>query len=68
MKNIIHISDLHLSAVENRGFYYKDAIKVVDCLLLDLKEIEDSRSIKFDTIFFTGDLVNSGSKEEYTIF
>ncbi|ENN8436507.1 metallophosphoesterase [Enterobacter kobei] len=68
MKNILHISDLHLSNVSSRGFYYKNAISITEKLITDAQSIESSRGIKFDTIFFTGDLAFSGSEEEYVLF
>lgn len=68
MKNIIHLSDLHLSNSNSLGFHYKNAAQIIDKLIDDVKSIEKSRGIKFDTIFFTGDLVFSGGADEYLLF
>ncbi|WP_283010950.1 metallophosphoesterase [Cronobacter turicensis] len=68
MKNIIHLSDLHLSNSNSLGFYYKNAAQIIDKLIDDVKSIEKSRGIKFDTIFFTGDLAFSGGADEYLLF
>ncbi|HDV9073047.1 TPA: metallophosphoesterase, partial [Klebsiella michiganensis] len=65
MKNIIHISDLHLSATPTRGFQYKSAAEIIDRLIFDVQGIENNRGVKFDTVFFTGDLAFSGSEKEY---
>ena len=68
MKNIIHISDLHLSATPTRGFQYKSAAEIIDRLIFDVQGIENNRGVKFDTVFFTGDLAFSGSEKEYQLF
>ncbi|WP_072038115.1 metallophosphoesterase [Pectobacterium brasiliense] len=68
MKNIIHISDLHLSSNPNYGFHYEESIKLINCLINDIKLMEKEEKIKFDTVFFTGDLVFSGTTQEFDIF
>ncbi len=68
MKNILHLSDLHLSVTGTAGFHLQDAIRIIEKLIEDVKATELSRGIKFDTIFFTGDLSNAGKKEEYENF
>jgi predicted phosphodiesterase len=65
MKNILHISDLHLSTNNKDGLHFSKCDNLINKLLTDsqihLNKIEE----KIDTIFFTGDLVYKGSSEEY---
>lgn len=68
MKNILHLSDLHLSHTRKNGFYWEDAKKITSNLLLDIEKIQDEQEIKIDTIFFTGDMVQAGTKEQYSLF
>lgn len=68
MKNIIHLSDLHISANKKFGFFYEDCINVIDKLVEDLRYLQQTYDVKFDTVFFTGDLAFSGAKEEFDLF
>ncbi|ELV2795788.1 metallophosphoesterase [Enterobacter ludwigii] len=68
MKNIIHLSDLHLSHTNKNGFFWEDAKKVLSKLILDIETIQNDHGIKVDTIFFTGDMVQAGTKEQYELF
>lgn len=69
MKNILHLSDLHLSLDSDRGgFKWKDAVKVAERLTDDVIGIQNSNNFKVDTIFFTGDMTFSGSKEQFDKF
>ena len=68
MKNIIHLSDLHISASRKFGFYYEDCINVVDKLVEDIRSLQQTYDVTFDTVFFTGDLAFSGGKEEFNLF
>lgn len=68
MKNIIHLSDMHLSNHAKYGFKYSECINVVSALIEDIKLQERNYNIKFDTIFFTGDLTFSGDKKEFELF
>lgn len=68
MKNILHLSDLHLSHTNKNGFYWEDAKKVFSKLIEDINKIESEQNIKIDTVFFTGDMVQAGTKEQYILF
>lgn len=68
MKNILHISDLHLSVSKNSGFHEAQAKKVVSYILEDLESLKKVTEFNIDTIFFTGDISYSGRQEEYQSF
>ncbi len=68
MKDILHISDLHISTSEKYGFSPQKVESVLNVLLQDIKQLEGSQNIIVDTIFFTGDIVCSGKKGEYKLF
>ncbi len=63
MKNILHISDIHVCETPTTGMS-ENALKN---LLLSLTE-DLKRLPKVDTIFITGDIANSGQSSEYQIF
>ncbi|KZZ49910.1 hypothetical protein A3758_13755 [Oleiphilus sp. HI0118] len=62
MKNILHISDLHLSTSKSKGFQSTELKKLLDSILGDLNSSSFEEPI--DTIFFTGDLSFSGKEDE----
>lgn len=55
---ILHLSDLHM----DKG-HFKEIKIILDALFDDLKGLKDEnkKDLKPDMVFFTGDLVNSGS-------
>lgn len=63
MKNILHISDLHVSSIPTTGMSEHTLASLLLSLAEDLKHLP-----KVDTIFFTGDISNSGAESEYEIF
>ena len=67
MKNILHISDFHLSDGPN-GLSPKVAKEVVGSLKKDVDEMSLEINGSVDTIFITGDLTFSGKKEDFEKF
>ncbi|MGY8871155.1 MAG: metallophosphoesterase family protein [Pseudomonadales bacterium] len=65
MKNIAHISDLHLSCEMGKGFYSEDCCLLLEHLLNDFYKLKNENGIEVDSVFFTGDLTFSGTSEEY---
>ncbi|WP_143870697.1 metallophosphoesterase family protein [Catenovulum sediminis] len=63
MKKILHISDLHLSDVNN-GYPVADSANLIEMLLLDVLNV----TTKIDSIFFTGDITFNGSSEQFSAF
>lgn len=63
MKNILHISDLHISQIPTKGMQEYHLKKLVYSLLNDLGQYPD-----IDLILITGDITYSGVDEEYEIF
>jgi predicted MPP superfamily phosphohydrolase len=64
MKNILHISDFHLSS-NNRYGYPVDKIEI---LLSALKQdLNSTYNNDVDAVFFTGDMSFSGKKDEFEI-
>ena len=63
MKNILHISDIHVSATPNLGMPQYELKKLFNNLITDIKDYPE-----IDTLFITGDIANSGTQEEYEIF
>ncbi len=62
MKNILHISDLHLSITNGKGFQTSN----IDTLLSSLiKSFPNEANNKIDTIFITGDISFSGAEKEF---
>lgn len=68
MKNILHLSDLHLSHTNKNGFYWEDAKKIFSKLIDDIQKTQEEQGFKIDTILFTGDMVQAGKKEQYDLF
>lgn len=68
MKNILHISDLHLSVNKSYGFHESQARKTVNYILEDLESLKKDSNFSIDTIFFTGDISFSGRQEEFQSF
>ena len=62
MKNILHISDLHLSTKEGRGFFYQKVEDLLELISVDLNENHDE---PIDAVFLTGDITFSGEQEEF---
>lgn len=62
MKNILHISDLHLSESEHQGFNFKFIEDLINTLVSDLPK---NLSEKIDTVFLTGDITHTGSASEF---
>lgn len=63
MKNILHISDIHVSEIPAIGMSEHALDNLLQSLIEDLKILP-----KVDTIFLTGDIANSGKASEYEIF
>ena len=63
MKNILHISDIHVSSTPAKGMSEYALKNLLLSLTEDLKNLP-----KVDTIFITGDIANSGIESEYKIF
>lgn len=63
MKNILHISDIHVSSTPAKGMNEYALKNLFHSLTEDLKNLP-----KVDTIFITGDIANSGIESEYQIF
>lgn len=63
MKNILHISDIHVSDIPTTGMSENVLRSLLPSLVDDLKTLP-----KVDTIFITGDIANSGQLPEYEIF
>ncbi|HEK1829907.1 metallophosphoesterase [Proteus penneri] len=68
MKNILHISDLHLSMNKKVGFNYEQARNIVEKLLSDVRNLSITEKIDIDTVFFTGDMTFSGQADEFSLF
>lgn len=68
MKTILHISDLHLTNKESPGFSHLKAAEILSTLLTDVNQIEEEKSVKVDTVFFTGDMTFSGTEEQFAKF
>lgn len=64
MQNILHISDLHVSSIPTAGMNERNLSILLTSLIEDINTLPK----KVDTIFFTGDIANSGSEAEYQIF
>lgn len=67
MKNILHLSDFHISD-GGRGFSPNAAKRIVRSLKLDIEENNKQISGKIDTLFITGDLSFSGKSKELELF
>jgi len=63
MKNILHISDIHVCETPTAGMSEHSLKSLLLHLTEDLKTLP-----KVDTIFITGDITNSGQTSEYQIF
>lgn len=63
MKNILHVSDFHVSHKADRGMQSHRLKELLGFLLADVEAI-----CKIDTILITGDITYSGHAEEYEIF
>ncbi|MFZ2537412.1 MAG: metallophosphoesterase, partial [Oscillospiraceae bacterium] len=63
MKNILHISDLHVSQIPTIGMVEYRLKQLLDSLLNDLDQFPE-----IDLILITGDITYSGVDEEYEIF
>lgn len=63
MKNILHISDIHVSDIPTSGMNEHELGKLLLSLIDDLTELPP-----VDTILITGDIAYSGKEPEYEIF
>ena len=63
MKNILHISDIHVSEIPTRGMSEHALGDLLRALIKDLRNLP-----KIDTILITGDIANSGQPSEYQSF
>lgn len=64
MKNILHISDIHASAIPSKGV---DSITLEQTAKLLIKDISEL-GLKIDTIVITGDIAQHGTEDEYEMF
>ena len=67
MKNILHISDFHISG-QGGGFAPKLAESVVNALKKDVESISERINGSIDALFVTGDLTFSGKSQDFDIF
>lgn len=63
MKNILHISDIHVSVSLSKGMHEYELKKLLNCLIEDLVNYQ-----AIDLILITGDIANAGVMEEYQLF
>ncbi len=63
MRNILHISDIHVSCDLNRGMPSHKLKQLLKDLITDLASYQ-----KIDLILITGDIANSGAVDEYNLF
>jgi len=67
MKNILHLSDFHISDTGS-GFSLDAANRVVDALKRDVDSLLHKKGEVIDSLFITGDLSFSGQKSELEEF
>lgn len=67
MKGItwLHLSDLHMKFRGSSDSYDRDII--IETFLNDIQEQISSKDLKFDCIFFSGDIAFSGKSNEYDL-
>ena len=63
MKNILHISDMHVSSAPTIGMNARALDNLLPILIDDLKSLP-----KPDAIFISGDIAYSGKEDEYEMF